>query len=174
LTRADVEPLDPVRGFWWRRAPGRGPHVGDRRLLENDADDLPFQLRCPRLDAHTAFADRKFAWLLDAGALRVAEIVEPIDELTIGQRLTASDFERTCEYARKHRVALAVEPRVEDVGEAHIVVAQRAAEHDHRDGDRGRDVADPAPLPNRRDANNQACRRWRRRRRVISHMSPRR
>ena len=41
--------------------------------------------------------------LSDVGALRVAEVVQPIDELTLGERLAAPQLERPGEDARQHR-----------------------------------------------------------------------
>ena len=56
----------------------------------------------------------ELAGLHDLGPLRVAEVVQPVDQLAVGQRLPAPQLERTRKDARKHGVALAVQPRVDE------------------------------------------------------------
>jgi hypothetical protein len=71
----------PCRRFLRRRAAGR------RRTLEHDADDLPLEARRPRHDADLAGADGELARLLDVLAVRVPEIVQPVDQPLVGERL---------------------------------------------------------------------------------------
>ena len=66
-------------------------------------------------------------------ALRVAEVVQPIDQLPLGQRLAAAQLERPREDARKHRVALAVQARVDQPREADVVVGGGEAQDDRRE-----------------------------------------
>ena len=63
-------------------------------------------------------ADRELAGLLGLGALGVAEVVEPVDELPRRQRLAAADLERRREDARIGALELAVQPRVDQPREA--------------------------------------------------------
>ena len=81
---------------------GRCGLRGRRRLLEDDADQLALELRRARHDRDRAGADRELAGLLGVRALRVAEVVQPIDELALGQRLAAAELERPREDARQH------------------------------------------------------------------------
>ena len=64
-----------------------------------------------------AAADGELAGLLDARALGVAEVVQPIDELLLGERLAAAQLERPREDARQHAIALAVQARVDQPAE---------------------------------------------------------
>ena len=105
--------------------PGRLVRVGSRGSLKHDADDLALVRGDTRQDGHRPVADRELAWFFHAPALRISEIVEPVDQLAVGERLAASQFERTSEDARQHAVALAMQARVDEVPEAHPVVRGR-------------------------------------------------
>ena len=71
--------------------------------------------------------------------LRVAEIVEPIEQLLLRHVVAAPNLERPREDARQHAIALAVQARVDHPRERHVVVAGERAGDDeqHRDGDEG-------------------------------------
>ena len=82
--------------------------------LEYDLHHLALEFRTARQNRHRAGADRKLARLLQGGALRVAEIVQPIDQLPVGERLPAPQLERAGEDARQHRLTFAVQPGVDE------------------------------------------------------------
>ena len=118
-------------------------------------------------------ADRELAGLLDRVALRVAEIVQPIDQLPLGQRLAAAQLERPREDARQHAVALAVQPRVDQAREADVVVAggdaaatttgtasDRAAMRTQRWRHERGDADSDAQPPDVRAAARSAASRW--------------
>ena len=65
---------------------------------------------------------------------RVAEIVQPIDQLAVGERLAAAELERTREHAWQHAIAFAVQPRVDEMGEADVVVDAQASTGQDRAG----------------------------------------
>ena len=155
---ADLEPQHAVRRP--RRRPGARRRLHRRRRrLKDDADDLLFELRRARVDRDGAAADGELARLLELFPVRIAEVVEPVDELPLGERLAAAQLERTRENAREHRFALAVQPRVDQVCEADVVIGRDEAEHDgrYRRGERG-ETHPPLP-PQRSDTNAQNCSR---------------
>src|SRR5262249_24614390 len=97
-------------------------------------------------------ADREFARVLDAGALRVPEIVQPIDHLGLGHALAAPDRQRPREDARIGALELAVHPGVDQPREADVEIGDDAAGDDEGDADAERDVELPAPPPQEREA----------------------
>ena len=124
---SSVEPFAGVRCR--ARAARRGPACAAaasaapslarrRRPLKDDADDLALELARLRgtIDDRAA-VDGELAGLLERRALRVAEVVQPIDELPLGQRLAAPQLERPREDARQDAVALAVQARVDQARE---------------------------------------------------------
>ena len=78
-------------------------------------------------------ADREFARLLGAGAVRVAEIVQPIDQLPLGEGLAAVQLERPGEDARIGPRHLAAHPRVDHPREDDPVVRHHERQQDQRD-----------------------------------------
>ena len=73
--------------------------------LKRDAYQFP--LNCAgrgRIDDDTA-VDDEFARFVRACPLRVAKVVQPIDELAIGERLSAPELERLRKDAWKHQRA---------------------------------------------------------------------
>ncbi len=86
LARAipELELQHAVRGPR-RRPPGRSSRIGRRRTLEHHADDLTLELCAARHDRHRAGTDRKLARSFHRRPLRVSEVVETIDELTLGE-----------------------------------------------------------------------------------------
>ena len=122
---ADFQLLDAIgrpRGGFALRAPVRRRR---RRTLKDDAHDLTFELGAARHDRDRAGADRELAGLVGARALCVADVVQAIHELAFGQRLAAPQLQRAREHARQHAIALAVEPSVDEVREADVVVRRR-------------------------------------------------
>ena len=97
------------------------PHA---RLLEEDAHGLAVTVAAAGDDGDGSGTDRELAGLLDSRALRVPEIVQPIDDLRGAERLALAQLQRSREHARQHALALAVEPRFDLTGEGHVVVAQ--------------------------------------------------
>jgi hypothetical protein len=115
--------------------------------LEDDADHLPFQFGRPRHDRDRAVADGELARLLDALAVRVAEIVQPVDQLAFGERLAAAELERAREDAWKHRFAFAMQPRVDEMREPNVGIRRREAEEDGGNCERKRREAHPFLAP---------------------------
>ena len=83
------------------------------RLQKRDADHPAGQFGGAPPDGDRGTADGELAGLGRLVPLGVAEIVQPIDELTLGERLTAPQFERAGEDARQHALALAVQPLID-------------------------------------------------------------
>src|SRR5581483_8142105 len=82
-----------------RRLSRRRPYVRRRLTLEDDTRDLAVEFGSARRDRDDAGAGGELTGLGNGGALRVAEIVEAIDQLAIGEQLTAPQLERTGENA---------------------------------------------------------------------------
>ena len=100
--------------------------------MKDDADHLFLELGRARVDRDRAAADGELARLLRLIAMRIAEVVQPIDQLPFGERLSAAQLERPRQDARKHRLAFAVQARVDQVREPHVVVRRDEAEDDRR------------------------------------------
>jgi hypothetical protein len=139
-----------------RRRLARGHRPRRRRLLEHHADRPALELGHPRHDRDRAGADRELAGLLEAIAVRVAELVEPIDQLLLGHRLTAAQLERPRQDAREHRRPLAVEPVVDHFREPHVVIRGDGQQQDGGDGENRRGDPHPAFSPDRGDTNREA------------------
>ncbi len=77
---------------------------GRRRRIEDHADDLAVGLAAADHHRDGVAADREFTGPLDGGALRVAEIVEAVDQLPIGEALSAVQFERRAKMRGNTRV----------------------------------------------------------------------
>ena len=77
-----------------------------------------------------AAIDREVAGALDARALRVADVVEPGDQLRLAHVLAGLQRQRAREHARHGAVALAVQARVDDAAVRHVEIGD-GAEHDH-------------------------------------------
>ena len=155
-TRGELE-LQHAIGRTRRRRPPRGAaHVRSRRPLKDDADRLALELRSARQNRDASLAEGEFARLLQLRPLCVSKIIESIDQLSIGQRLAAAQLERPREHARKHRVALAVQPRVDQAREADVVVAGDEPQNDERNRSGERGVPHPALPPENPDEKNEA------------------
>ena len=100
----------------------------------DDADDVAVGLAAADHQRDRVLADRELARLLDPGPLRVAEIVQPVDELPVGQRLAGVQLERPGEDAREGARPFAVQPGVDDPRQRDVVVGQ----HPDDDGRAGR------------------------------------
>src|SRR4029077_6322629 len=72
--------------------------------------------RQTRSDGHDRIADGELARFLGVRALGVAEIVQLIDELGSGQRLSPPELEGTGEDPRQHMLSRAVQTRVNHTG----------------------------------------------------------
>ncbi len=113
---------------------GRGRWLG---LLEVDAHQPALGGAVPGQQHDGAAADGELAGLLDARALRVAKVVEAVDQLVIAKRLSLVQLERPRVDAGQHAIALAVQARVDLSAEGHPPVAEHAdgdhaAEQDHQ------------------------------------------
>ena len=123
-----------------------------RRLLEVHAHQAALGRAVSRRQHDGAAADGKLAGFVDPRALRVAQIVEAIDELVVAQRLAPVQLERARVDAGQHAIALAVQARVDLPPEDHPPVAEHAdgghaAEQRHH-AERNPELA--------RDAENQS------------------
>jgi hypothetical protein len=125
---------------------GRGFRNGPR-APKHDAHRAAFEFSAPRHDRDVAAADHELPGLLEHRPLRVAEVVEAIDELRLGQRLAAAQLQRPGEHLRKYRRALAVQPRIEQPRKADVVIADGETEQHDRDSQREGGQPDPAKLP---------------------------
>ena len=75
-------------------ATGRAGVAGRLGLLEIHADEPALGRAVPGQQHDGAAADGELAGFLDARALRVAQVVEPVDELVIAERLALVQLER--------------------------------------------------------------------------------
>ena len=138
-------------------APRRRSRVGRRRPLKHDADDWPLNSGARGMIAIAPLPIANSPGFSSVLALRVAEVVQPIDELAVGQRLAAPQLERPGEARAEARVSRSpCEPRVDQPREADVVVGGGEAQEDRRNRERQRGEAHPALAPDRRDANSQA------------------
>ncbi len=153
----ELEPLHAIGHARRRRFLAFGHRLRIGRTLKHDADRVSLQLGDARHDRDRALADRELAGLLQPIAMGVAELVEPIDQLLLGHRLAAAQLERPRQHAREHRRSLAVQARVDQPREAHVVVAGDDAEEEGGDGERDGTDPNPAFPPEPDDADAIAC-----------------
>jgi hypothetical protein len=97
-------------------------------------------------------ADRELSRPFRERPLGVAEIVEPIDHLRLGDALVAPDGERAREDARVGALELAVHARVDHAREAHVEIRDDGKADDRRHADADGDVELPAPLAQERES----------------------
>ena len=81
-------------------------------------------------DADQRAVDGELAGILRVRALRVAEVVQPIEQLLLRDVIAAPNLERPRKHARQHAIALAVQARVDHPREGHVVVAGECAGDD--------------------------------------------
>jgi hypothetical protein len=125
----DLELSDSCRhrGRALRRALDR------RRRIELHADHLALEVSAARRQRNRIPPDRKLAGLFDASPVRVAQIVEPRDELELGDGLPAAQFHRSREDARQRALPLAMQARIDHPRERDVVVGEdRRGQHDER------------------------------------------
>jgi len=115
-------------GGWRRRRFSPGGRFRRRRLrpLKYHPYGLTVELGAARHDRDVAGADHELAGFFERRPLRVTEIVQPIDQLAFGQRLTAPQFERPGEHARQHGRALAAQTLVARRSTAQPLMARRS------------------------------------------------
>ena len=113
--------------------------VGALAHHERDPQPLPAARAFSRNDEDRVLADREFAGLFGAGAVGVAQVVQPVDQLLRRDRLAASDFKGAAEDARVGPGELAMQPRVDHARELDVVEdrdrredQEEAAEDDQR------------------------------------------
>jgi hypothetical protein len=104
------------------------------------------QVAAARRDRDGVAPDGKLAGLLRAGAMGVAEIVELRDEVLLGDRLAAAQFDRARVDARQRALALAVQARVDEAREGDVVVGERGAGEQRDRGEHVKQVTSPAAL----------------------------
>ena len=113
---------------------------------EHDAHLLLLEVAVLRHDHQGVAADRELAAVRRCRAVRVAEVVEAVDELVRRQRLAAVQLERTGEDARVDPLHLAVNARVDHPGEQDVVVAHDRRQDDERAGEADKREELPATL----------------------------
>ena len=151
---ANLEALDPVR-HPWRPGAGRCGFPGRRRLREDHPYQLALELGGARHDRDQAGRHRELTGIVGAGAQRVSEVVEAIDQLTFGHRLAAAELERTGEDAGEYTIPLAVQAGVDQPREADVVVDAGERGDQGGNGERNRQNAHPLAAPDLRDPNRQ-------------------
>src|SRR5262249_61482790 len=109
---------------------GRSGRSGGR---EANLHDLAFELSRARDDRDGSAVDRELAGLLRLRSLRIAEVVQTVDELLDGEGLAAIDLQRPRKYLRKRLVPLAVEALIDEAGEGGVVITE------HTPGDHAED-----------------------------------
>ena len=131
-----------VRGARWRCRPPAAA-LGARR--EREAHRLSLPIAGARNDDERVAADRELAGLFRAVAVRIAEIVQPVDHLRRRQPLAAPDDERPREDARIGPLHFAVQPRVDHPRERDVVVPDEGEDNQRGDEDAQRHIQFPAP-----------------------------
>ncbi len=156
---AEFELQHAVGGAFWRRRFARGRCARGSRSwpLKNNLDELPVELRASRHQRDSAGAHGEFTGTLRRRPLGVAKIIQAIDQLPIGQRLPASQFERPCQDARQGGLAFAVKPLVDQPREADVIVGGEKTANHQRNRQGKRRHPHPALSPDADDANLQPC-----------------
>ena len=147
-----------------RRLAPRGALHGGCRFLERDTDGAALELCRPRRDRDVAFGDGELARLLRLLPACVADVVQAIDKLLFGERLSAPQFERPGEDAREHALPFTVQLLVNEPTVADVVVAADERQDDDGYGGDERGNAHPPAFPERQAAMRSACgglARWR-------------
>ncbi len=103
-----------------------------RPHAEDDADGLSLAVAVARDEDDGVAADRELAGLPGLGAVGIAELVQPVDELARRHRLAPPDLERPREHARVDPLHVPVNPGVDHPREDDVVVAEHAQEHHER------------------------------------------
>ena len=132
LLADDLQVVDGGRFLGLRR-----PHA------KHDADGLALAIAVPRDEDDGIAPDRELAGLPGLGAVGIAELVQPVDELARRHGLAAPDVERPREHARIDPLHVPVEPGVDHPGEHDVVVA----EHPEEDHERARQRHERVELP---------------------------
>ena len=102
----------------------------DRRFRERHRHDLAGLIAAARQDDDAAAIDREVAGALDSRALRVADVIEPADELCLAHVLAGLKCQRAREDSGYGAVSLAVQALVDDAAVRHVEIRD-GAEHDH-------------------------------------------
>ena len=128
----------------WRRL--RRPLARHGGLREHHRHGLARLVAAAR-DQHDGVAiDRELTGTFDAGALRVADVVQPGDELGLVDALARLQGEGPREDPRHGAIALAVQARVDDAPVRHVQIRDRA-EQGHAPSRRGRSGSAGARAP---------------------------
>ena len=110
----DRQRFDAIAEWRRRRGAPAAPRLwNDPAAPEIHHDGLAGLRPGSRHDGDDAAGDRKFAGCLHQRPLRVAEIVEAIDQLALRYAFAPPNFERAREYARQHSICFTMEPRVD-------------------------------------------------------------
>ena len=140
-----------------RRCPSRRFPARRRRRLKHDAHQLTLELRGSWSDRHPPVCDDELARFVRAWPFRVAEVVQSIDELAIGEPLSAPEFERPRKDAWKHEQPGALQALVDQPREGDIVVTGREAQRDDGDDRHQQGDAHPFLAPPGGGSRSQAC-----------------
>ncbi len=92
----------------------------------DDRHDLAGLIAAARRSNTVLAIDREVAGALDPRALRVADVVQPRDQLRLAEALAGLQRQRSREHARHGAVALTVQPRVDDASVRHVEIRRRA------------------------------------------------
>jgi hypothetical protein len=112
--------------------------------------------RGARLDRDDAGLAHELAWLLEHPALGVPEVVQPVDELPLGERLATPELEGPSKDTRQHALAGALQALIDQPGERYVVVACGEGDEHRRNRDRESSEAHPLVAPGGPEANPQA------------------
>jgi len=115
-----------------RRRLRRLPALGS----EDDADDLTRAIAAPRNDHDRVAPDREFAGLLRPVAVRVAEVIQSIDDLRGRERLSAPKLIRPGKNTRVRPLRFARKSGVDHLGEPGIEIDADGRQDDERDAGR--------------------------------------
>src|SRR5207249_475068 len=102
------------------------------RAPKHDADDLALEFAASWRDGQRSVADGELPRFAERRPLCVPEVIELVDELTVGERLAAAQLERTREDARQHAIAFPVQLPVNQPREADVVVPGREEQRNRR------------------------------------------
>jgi len=112
-----------------------------RRLLriEHDANDRPLVIAVARDEGNCVAADRELSRALDARAFGIAQVVQPVDQLSLAKGLAPVELQRSCVHAWQHTLALAVQPQIDLPAEQYPVIAGDADAEERADGGQAAD-----------------------------------
>ncbi len=127
-------------------ASDRRPRTRFRSTREHDPDRSSLPIAVAGDEHQRVATDRELAELFRPLPVRVADLVQALDQLDLADGLPPPKLERTGKHPRIHPLHLAVHPRVDHAREDHPVVAADACKKEQRAGQPDEDVEPPAAL----------------------------